>query len=65
MEGEERKGSLAIPCARATRGHRLPSLDARTVGTRQAPTPMPEGENKKRPTSRNRSCQLKTSRISM
>ena len=28
---EEKKGGLAIPCARATRGLRRPSLDARTM----------------------------------
>jgi hypothetical protein len=27
---------LAIPCARTTRGRGLPSLDARTMGKRQA-----------------------------
>ncbi len=32
---EEEKG-LTIPCARATRGRGLPSLDARTMGKRQA-----------------------------
>ena len=36
VEGRERKGGLAIPCARATRGRGLPSLDAPTLGTRQA-----------------------------
>ena len=30
-------GRLAIPCARATRSRRLPSLDARTLGNQQAP----------------------------
>jgi len=40
VEGEERKkGSLAIPCARATRGLGRPSLDARTLGNRQAALP--------------------------
>jgi hypothetical protein len=39
MKGKE--GVLAIPCARATRGRRLPSLDARTMGNRQAATPTP------------------------
>ena len=31
-----KKGGLAIPCARATRGLRRPSLDARTLGSDQA-----------------------------
>jgi hypothetical protein len=47
IEGRERKEGLAIPCARATRGRRLPSLDARTLGNRQATPPIPECENKK------------------
>jgi hypothetical protein len=34
--GIEEERGLAIPCARATRGRGLPSLDARTVGNRQA-----------------------------
>ena len=33
---ERKRGSLVIPCARATRGRRLPSLDARTTGINQA-----------------------------
>ena len=33
--------------ARATRGRGLPSLDARTMGKRQAAPPTPKGENKK------------------
>src|SRR5437016_12188886 len=33
------KGSLAIPCARATRGLRRPSLDARTLGKCQTALP--------------------------
>ena len=36
---EEKKKGLAIPCARATRGLRRPSLDARTMGKRQASLP--------------------------
>jgi hypothetical protein len=36
MEGRERNGGLAIPCVRATRGLRRPSLNARTMGKRQA-----------------------------
>ena len=35
-EKKGKKGGLAIPCARATRGLRRPSLDARTTGNRQA-----------------------------
>ena len=40
IEGRER--GLAIPCAHATRGRGLPSLDARTLGNRQA-APPPHG----------------------
>ena len=47
MQGRESRAGLPIPCARATRDRGLPSLDARTVGTRQAAPPIPEGENKK------------------
>ena len=36
--GKERKYGLAIPCARATRGRGLPSLNARTMGTSQVAT---------------------------
>src|SRR6185503_15166352 len=39
-EGRERKGGLAIPCARATRGLRRPSLDARTTGKCQTAFPQ-------------------------
>ena len=38
-EKKGKKGGLAIPCARATRGLRRPSLDARTTGKRQADPP--------------------------
>src|SRR6266571_5256986 len=38
-EGRGKQGRLAIPCARATRGRGLPSLDARTLGKRQAASP--------------------------
>ena len=34
-EKKGKKGGLAIPCARATRGLRRPSLDARMLGKRQ------------------------------
>ena len=40
----ERQGRLAIPCARATRGRGLPSLDARTSGNRQVVPPTARGE---------------------
>ena len=36
--------SLVIPCARATRGRGLPSLDARTTGTNQAVLAEDENE---------------------
>ena len=38
-KGSGKKGSLGIPCARATRGRRLPSLDARTLENRRAELP--------------------------
>ena len=44
----EREGGLAIPCARATRGLRRPSLDARTLGKRQAVPPILRGRREKR-----------------
>jgi hypothetical protein len=42
----ERDGGLAIPCARATRGRGLPSLDARTMGKHQAAPLILKGEGK-------------------
>ena len=42
--GIEEERGLAIPCARATRGRGLPSLDARTLGNRQAPLTIKEME---------------------
>ena len=44
--GIEEERGLAIPCARATRGRRLPSLEARTMGKRQA-TPHDCAEREK------------------
>ena len=46
MWGEEEKTGLAIPYARATRGRRLLSLDARTMGTRQAAPPIRQKRKK-------------------
>jgi hypothetical protein len=48
IEGRTRKCSLAIPCARATRGLRRPSLDARTLGNPQAGPPMLGGRDRRR-----------------
>jgi|CXWL01.1.fsa_nt_gi hypothetical protein len=43
-EGRNKKTGLAIPSARATRGRGLPSLDARTMETRQAAPLIMEGK---------------------
>ena len=43
----KKQGSLVIPCARATRGRGLPSLDARTTGINQ--TALAGKLKKKRP----------------
>jgi len=42
-EKKGKKGGLAIPYARATRGLRRPSLDARTTGKRQTSPSDPRG----------------------
>ena len=44
IKEREEKYSLTIPCTRATRGFRRPSLDARTLGTRQVTPPITEKE---------------------
>ena len=44
---EEQERGLAIPCALSTRGHSLPSLDARTMGEHQV-APHDWAERKKR-----------------
>jgi len=45
LETKSARSNLVIPCARATRGRGLPSLDARTMGINQA-TPRRETKNK-------------------
>ena len=46
-DGRIEKTGLAIPCARATRGRGLPSLNARTMGTRVAVPPNTKAEGMK------------------
>jgi hypothetical protein len=47
-EDKEKEHGLTIPCARATRGHGLPSLDARMLGNRQAALLIITGKREKR-----------------